>query len=151
MKEIEGDLIELANQGNFDIIAHGCNCFNTMRSGIAKTIVKTWSIVSTIDNLTEKGDYSKLGNISVCPVKIDNGHYIKVLNCYTQYNYGTDKVNVNYDAIAMCMDKINHYYKGKRIGLPLIGCGLAGGKWDIVKKIIEERLIDLDVTIVKFK
>ena len=151
MKEIKGDLIELAKQGHFDIIAHGCNCFNTMRSGIAKSIINTWNGVDIIDKQTKKGDYNKLGNISVCPVQIDNGEFIKVLNCYTQYNYGTDKVNVNYDAIAMCMDKINHHYKGKRIGLPLIGCGLAGGKWDIVKKIIGDRLIDLDVTIVKFK
>ncbi len=33
--EIKGDLIELAKQGNFDVIAHGCNCFCTMGAGIA--------------------------------------------------------------------------------------------------------------------
>ena len=34
-KEIEGNLISLALAGNFDVIAHGCNCFCTMQSGIA--------------------------------------------------------------------------------------------------------------------
>jgi O-acetyl-ADP-ribose deacetylase (regulator of RNase III) len=34
-QEIKGDLIELAKQGNFDVIAHGCNCFCTMGAGIA--------------------------------------------------------------------------------------------------------------------
>lgn len=50
MKEIEGDLIQMALNGDFDIIAHGCNCFNTMRSGIAKTIIDTWNGVAIIDN-----------------------------------------------------------------------------------------------------
>ena len=26
-QEIEGDLIKLAQEGKFDVIAHGCNCF----------------------------------------------------------------------------------------------------------------------------
>jgi O-acetyl-ADP-ribose deacetylase (regulator of RNase III) len=34
-QEIYGDLIELAKQGKFDVIAHGCNCFCTMGAGIA--------------------------------------------------------------------------------------------------------------------
>ena len=48
------------------------------------------------------------------------------------------------------LKKINHEYKGKRIGLPKIGCGLANGDWNVVKKIIEDRLKDCDVTIVNY-
>ena len=29
-QEIEGDFIQLALQGKFDVIAHGCNCQCTM-------------------------------------------------------------------------------------------------------------------------
>ncbi len=32
---INGDLIDLAKNGNFDVIIHGCNCFRTMGVGIA--------------------------------------------------------------------------------------------------------------------
>ena len=35
MKIIKGDLIALANQGHFEVITHGCNCFCTMGAGIA--------------------------------------------------------------------------------------------------------------------
>ena len=49
------------------------------------------------------------------------------------------------------MRKINHQYKGNKIGLPLIGAGLAGGDWNVIEKIIEKELKDMDVTIVKFK
>jgi O-acetyl-ADP-ribose deacetylase (regulator of RNase III) len=27
---IDGDLIKLAKEGKFDVIAHGCNCHSTM-------------------------------------------------------------------------------------------------------------------------
>lgn len=51
----------------------------------------------------------------------------------------------------MCLRKINHQFHDKRIGLPLIGAGLAGGDWNIIEKIIGKELKDMDVTIVKFK
>lgn len=158
MKEVEGNLVEMALNGEFDVIAHGCNCQNTMNSGVARAIRDVWESVYVVDCQTRKGDYKKLGTWSECAVNINvgqdkNPEIMRVLNCYTQYMYGREvgKVYVNYDAIAMCMDKINYFYSGKRIGLPLIGCGLAGGDWDIVKGIISSRLKDCDVTIVRLK
>ena len=38
MKEIKGDLFELALSGEFDVIGHGCNCMNNMGSGFAKGV-----------------------------------------------------------------------------------------------------------------
>ena len=35
-------------------------------------------------------------------------------------------------------------------GLPLIGCGIAGGEWDEVREIIKSELSEFDVTIVHF-
>jgi O-acetyl-ADP-ribose deacetylase (regulator of RNase III) len=49
------------------------------------------------------------------------------------------------------MRKINHTFKGKHIGLPQIGCGLAGGDWSRVKEIIKKELKDCKVTVVIFK
>lgn len=43
MKVIKGDLVELALEGKFDVIIHGCNCFNTMNAGIAKQIKRIFS------------------------------------------------------------------------------------------------------------
>lgn len=34
----QGDLIERAENGDFDVIIQGCNCFHTMGAGIAKSI-----------------------------------------------------------------------------------------------------------------
>jgi O-acetyl-ADP-ribose deacetylase (regulator of RNase III) len=38
MKFVKGDIIDIAKRGKFDVIIHGCNCFNTMGACIAKTI-----------------------------------------------------------------------------------------------------------------
>ena len=41
-KEVKGDLIKLTLEGEFDVIAHGCNCFCTMGSGIAVAMKNTF-------------------------------------------------------------------------------------------------------------
>lgn len=79
-----------------------------------------------------------------------------VVNSYTQYGFGRNHENgtevpLDYEALRLCLRKINHSFKGYHIGLPLIGCGLAGGSWEIVKKIISEELINMKVTIVHYK
>lgn len=38
-----------------------------------------------------------------------------------------------------------------KIGLPQIGCGLAGGDWNKVKEIIKKELKDCFVTVVIYK
>jgi O-acetyl-ADP-ribose deacetylase (regulator of RNase III) len=39
-------------------------------------------------------------------------------------------------------------FSGKKIGLPLIGAGLASGNWETIESIIKEELLDEDVTVV---
>jgi O-acetyl-ADP-ribose deacetylase (regulator of RNase III) len=48
------------------------------------------------------------------------------------------------------MRKMNAIFKGKHIGLPLIGAGLAGGDWEVIKNIIQTELADCNVTIVHY-
>ena len=150
MHEIQGNLIDLALDGTFDVIIQGCNCFNTMGAGLAKEIRERMPEVWEADQKTRKGDIQKLGNFT--HVIYDDRLY--VFNCYTQYRYGKnhedgDDMPVDYEAITLCLRKINHFLPGKSIGVPLIGCGLAGGDWTIVEKIVETELKDMVVTIVK--
>jgi len=39
---------------------------------------------------------------------------------------------------------------GLRWGLPIIGCGLAGGDKERILKIMEDTLVGMDVTVVEF-
>jgi O-acetyl-ADP-ribose deacetylase (regulator of RNase III) len=151
MKEINGDLIELAKEGNFDIITHGCNCQNTMNSGIAKQIKDEFPEAYARDCKTEKGDINKLGTYTAVWIKspIYPMNFF-LLNSYTQFKYGRDQVQLDYEALTLCLRKINYNYRGKKIGLPQIGAGLAGGDWNRIKLIIQNELKDMDVTIVYY-
>ena len=172
-KEIDGDLIKLALKGEFDVIVHGCNCFCTMGAGIAVKMAETfWCNKYKLERPEYKVDINKLGNIDKATliVNVKNGEilkesftklidpykqYITVVNAYTQYFYGQNSPACNqaldYEALTLCLRKINHIFKGKHIGLPQIGCGLAGGDWSKVSSIIKKELCDCYVTVVIYK
>lgn len=120
------------------VILHGCNCFHTMGSGIAKYLKNKFHQVYTADiTQTIRGDRKKLGTFSTAVIS-DNLH---ILNCYTQYYYGRDnRLYAEYEAIEKCMDTVAERYSTWEIRLPKIGCGLAGGNWIVVEKIVDKTL-----------
>lgn len=159
-KEIKGDLIALAKQGNFDVIAHGCNCFCTMGAGIAPQMARAFGANKFLKEKEEfSGDINKLGTINyerfiLSAEESPSKSFLFVVNAYTQYGFGSTEIPskstkpLDYEALTMCMRKMNHIFKGKHIGLPMIGAGLAGGVWHLIKLIIQEELRDCQVTVV---
>lgn len=150
MKIVTGDLLELTDKGCFDVIAHGCNCFNSMSGGIARQIAIKWPQAQMADNVTTSGSINKLGTISFSKTRvfgIGDTLDCDILNLYTQITPGKD---LSLTALRMCLEKISILYRGQRIGLPKIGSGIAGGDWKQIQKIIEEVLDpNCNVTIVE--
>lgn len=146
MKIIKGDLLKLADTGLFDVIAHGCNCWNTMGAGIALQIKRKYPAAWAVDQNTVKGDKNKLGTYT--SAQIGN---LMIINAYTQYVPGYNDLLENYAAINTVMRRIAVGFQGKKIGLPLIGAGLAGGDWNIIQGIIQNNLEGMvDYTIVEY-
>lgn len=152
MKIIQGDLLQLALDGHFDVIVHGCNCFNTFGAGIAYQIKLLFPEAYATDLQTKKGDKSKLGTITTTTINREDKTFI-IVNAYTQYSFSNfnSPVAVDYDAVRNIFKIIANLFKEKRIGLPMIGAGLAGGDWKIISKIIEEELKNINYTVVEFK
>jgi O-acetyl-ADP-ribose deacetylase (regulator of RNase III) len=150
MRHIAGDLIALAKAGHFDVIAHGCNCFNVMGAGLAAQIARHFPEAAAADARTAPGDPAKLGTLSEALVVI-GAHRLHVVNAYTQHHYAGDGVLVDYAAVASCMAHLKRRHAGRRIGLPQIGAGLAGGHWPTIEEIIRSALAGEDLTIVTFK
>lgn len=182
-KEIEGNLFDFVK--DFDVIAQGNNCFCVQGSGIAPQFVNRYRTDEyPMEAQWTRGDFNKMGQIDVMFHSRDGKHGLvsgkttrhplAVVNCYTQYTTGRhhddpSKPPIDYEALTLCMRKIAFKFKGQRIGLPLIGCGLAGGIWSIdelsmhdqntrkdlpekdVKTIIQQELKDCNVTIVIYK
>ncbi len=143
-----GNLIEKAKSGEFDVIVQGCNAFHTMGAGIAKHIKAAFPEAYDADKKTGYGDKNKLGTFSEATVNI-NGHNLTIINAYTQYRYGTDKDHFEYDSFPKLLKSIKEKYGDKRIGLPLIGCGLAGGDEPRILKMIRENLVGVDYKLVE--
>lgn len=160
MKTIKGDLIKLAEEGKFDIILQGCNCFHTQASGLAGQLATKYPEVLEADKETLYGDKNKLGKHSRVDISI-NEHEFSVLNVYTQYFFGLGKDVFEYSAFQGFLNNFsvalgNCPYSDKiKIGFPMIGAGLAGGDWSRISKMIEQFAKDVepyaDVTIVEYQ
>jgi O-acetyl-ADP-ribose deacetylase (regulator of RNase III) len=139
---VAGDLLT----SDVDVLAHGANCFNTMGAGIAAQIKRLYPEAWEVDSLTKKGDKKKLGSFS-------RTQYQKpvIYNLYTQYSFGKNKIYVDYKAVRKALKAMKNdliktgYYKTCKLGMPMIGCGLAGGDWQKISQILEEILNDKDV------
>lgn len=150
-KEIKGDLIKLTLKGEFDAISHGCNCFCNMQAGIAVPMNKTFGVGGyPLEHPNTRGNINKLGQIEFRNFQLTPEKGVYVINSYTQYIPSRTAKPLDYEALRLCLRKINFSFNGNKIGLPLIGCGLAGGDPEIVIPMIKEELKDCDVTLVIF-
>jgi len=149
MNTVSGDLLQLAVDGHFDVIIHGCNCQCQMGKGIALAIKRRFPEAYAADCRTAKGDVAKLGTISVAEVD-RGGDVLYVVNGYTQFHWRGNGVKADYAAIRSVMKTVRATFAGKRIGYPGIGAGLAGGDWDVIRTIIEEELAGEDHAYVEY-
>jgi O-acetyl-ADP-ribose deacetylase (regulator of RNase III) len=146
-----GDLLQMGADNEFDIILHGCNCFTVMGAGIAAQIAQQFPDAQMADNETLRGDAGKLGTYT-----IGMSGRLVILNCYTQFGISSTGSDVfEYTAFQRVLDKIAHRFGKWRIGLPLIGMGLAGGDEERILPMIERFAEQVErqggtVTIVKW-
>lgn len=135
----EGNLLT----SNLVHIGQCCNARGKMGSGIAKAIREQYpDNYATYRNAYERDlsqghQHAEMGTVVVH--EADDGRVI--YNIIGQQNYGYDgRRYVSYDALATAFERLDSEASQRgmdHLGLPLIGAGLAGGKWSIIKSIIE--------------
>lgn len=148
MRSRIGNLLDLADAGEFDVIVHGCNCMNVMGAGIAKQIAHRYPAAYQADQATVRGAYEKMGRYTSAVVTRPDGSELVVVNAYTQYSIQGPQPRVSYSAVREAFSKIAMDFPTSRIGLPMIGAGLAGGDWDVLVNIIRNELGNCDATVV---
>jgi len=170
----QGDIL---NRSYYDFVCHQVNCIGKMGAGLAKQIADMYPEVKDgyIAHSSIHKPHELLG--TCCLSKTISGSndwrgpkYIA--NLYGQLNIGTNKQQTDYKALQKA---IQDFYKqlseiipqkngynlseSLRIAFPKnMGCGLAGGNWDIVEKIIIKESsfaayyynMDLDIYIVEY-
>lgn len=131
----------------------GCNAQGAMGSGVAKLWRDHDEGIFTAYRAQYDKHGLKVGDVvpvwTVHPVtKHPDG--LLIFNAITQEFYGREagRVYVSYDGLKEAFIKINQMFETytkdaeisdvPRVSLPLIGAGLAQGKWAIISDIIEE-------------
>lgn len=153
-----GCLIEAAKSGEVNYIAHQANCFHTMGTGIAPLIKEAFPEAYVADYTgTDRGDVTKMGTFSSA-IQAGPDYGVKIYNIYGQYGYQSEDTTygTQYWALAaglraMYLDifeDINVAHEVPvHIGFPKLGCGLAGGDWNVVEALIDNTFKNMDVTI----
>ena len=143
------DLLDAFDTNEVQTIIHGCNCFRSFGAGIAKSIKERYPKAYEADLNTGHGDKNKLGHYSYVKLSDDK----TIINAYTQYAYGRNKVNADYDAIRKVFILLEEKYRNSNmlIGIPMIGAGLAGGDWEKISAIINNVTPSLNIILYVLK
>ena len=158
LKHVTGNLIDMAEQGEFDVIVHGCNCLNTMGSGIALEIRTRYPKAYDADTrATEQWQtpVAKLGNFST-HATIGKGNPFVIVNAYTQVNFAPRGIDhFEYESFSLILRKLHAQWSAGKFGFPYIGMGLAGGNEPRIIAMIEKFAEDVhndggSVTLVRF-
>jgi O-acetyl-ADP-ribose deacetylase (regulator of RNase III) len=161
IKIVEGDILQAAE----DIIGHQVNCKGVMGAGLAKQIKNKYpnvyeEYVHLIKWAKEeyKRGHSKTDRLLSACQFVDTPDNKTIANIFGQEGYGRGSIQTDYVALKKSLwsikETVTNPYNtlhNKTVALPYgIGCGLAGGDWNIVHSIIAEVFSDYEVTLYKF-
>jgi O-acetyl-ADP-ribose deacetylase (regulator of RNase III) len=148
-----GDATEPCIAEGIRLIAHVCNDEGKWGAGFSGALSSKWPEAKK--NYKAKAKFSQsfgLGEMYCVFVEVDLG----IVNMIAQHGISRDLLNyvpIRYDSLEMCLEKLSEGVRSMEflnpkkkvtVHMPRIGCGLAGGSWDIVGPLIEENLWDAE-------
>lgn len=145
---LKGDATRPVGEGN-KIICHICNDIGAWGAGFVLAVSKRWSEPEE-SYRAMKPKERILGTTMIVPVEDD----ISVANMIAQrgvHNSPDGQPPIRYGAVRACLAAVNDvaFRTGATLHMPRIGCGLAGGKWSDIEKIIHE-VATVDVYVYDF-
>jgi len=154
IKYVEGDATSPEGD-DLKVIIHCCNDIGAWGAGFVLALSNKWEgPESKYRNWASRKDESfKLGAIQMVPV--DAAKQIYVCNIIGQR--GIRRINdappIRYPSLYEGMAKLASLRNETRdfsVHMPRIGCGLAGGDWNTVERIIEETLCEAGIKVVVY-
>ena len=156
MKDIQytkGDATAPQSEDN-KIIVHICNDIGGWGKGFVMAISKRWKKPENqYREWFKSKDGFELGKVQFVQVEED----LWVANLIGQHKINKDEngnAPIRYDAIEDGLKEVASFAKENNayIHMPRIGCGLAGGKWEMIEPIILKTLSEnnIEVTVYDF-
>lgn len=148
IKYIKGDATQPIDNGN-KIIVHVCNDIGGWGKGFVMAISKRWTEPERQyrDWFKSKSEF-ELGAVQFVKVEED----LWIANLIGQHKINKDEKGnapIRYEAISEGLIKVSEFALSHNasVHMPRIGCGLAGGKWEVVEPIILETLSERNVEV----
>ena len=135
----------------YGIIAHQVNCQLKMGSGIAMAVRTKYprAYIQYRDMFKNVPPGNRLGRAHVVEVIKDN---LYIANLFGQFNFlPRGSCHTDYNALTVAIRQLRQWRDNiKGVHFPVyfpygIGCGLAGGDWNIVSGIIEDVIPDATI------
>lgn len=137
----QGDLLSVTR----GILVHGCNARGVMGAGVAAAIRRQFPTAYAAYRERYRTAGLRPGDVIAVTVRENaEGAQLIIANAVTQEDFGRDaqRVYVDYDGLerAFVLVRGLALHHGLPVHFPLIGCGLANGRWEEVASRIERAL-----------
>ena len=138
---VDGDLLDVTE----GLVAHQVNCRGVMGAGVARVIAKRYPVVERVyrEHCADMEPLSLLGTTLVVvatdvePPEED----LLVANVFGQLDPGRG-LQTDYAAVSAALDGLSRWWGDRdrpTLHVPyMMGCGLAGGDWDIYSELLDE-------------
>ena len=139
MKRIKMNILNVG----FGIICHQVNARGVMGAGLAGQVKQYFpGAFQDYRDAYDSGTL-KLGNVVISQIK----PYNFIAHIVGQHDYGRSAVFTNYQALGLALSSLKTFRETLDRDVPIffpyrMGSGLGGGKWRIVKDVIEEHFPD---------
>ncbi len=145
---IKGDAISFPEGTN--VLLHGVNQLGVMGAGFALQVRERYPAAHEVYMAAYGAEHLWLGTFTVAT--LEDGR--KVVNLVTQREIGTEKRQVDYEALYAGLESIHAlllkaFDEGRvySIAMPWIGCGLAGGNRRVVEAMVESIFGSSDIMV----
>ena len=135
-------------EGNI-VIAHICNDIGAWGKGFVLALSKRWKYPEKqYKQWYKEGENFALGEVQFVSVE----EKIWVANLIGQHNIYRDENGdppIRYEAVKRGLQIIADfaYEINAKVQMPRIGCGLAGGSWDRIEKLIRQTLLRKNIEV----
>ena len=150
LEYVLGDVTKpIKKEGEIAVIVHICNNIGKWGKGFVLSISKRWKLPETKFKESFYLGQSDLGQVQFVQVEDD----IVVANMVAQDGiYPKNGVQpIRYDGLRTCLSAVRAHVKHcseiEAVHMPRIGCGLAGGDWNMIETIIIEELVAHGVSV----
>ncbi len=136
------------------LICQQVNYQKVMGGGLAKQIKNKWpEIYKEYCECIDEYSWELMKEIGLYQMILTSDDHL-IGNIFGQKFYGNNGVYTDYIALKNSLDHIKRDAESLKFSIALpykIGCGLAGGDWNIVYKIIQDIFENSEIKVVIYK